>query len=31
VFLYLTDLLTAGHQGARHLGDVSDAIIGACT
>jgi hypothetical protein len=31
VFEYLTDLLTAGHEDARHLGEVSDAIIAACT
>jgi CubicO group peptidase (beta-lactamase class C family) len=31
VFVYLTDRLTAGHEGARHQGEVADAIIAACT
>jgi CubicO group peptidase (beta-lactamase class C family) len=31
VFVYLTDLLAAGHEGARHQSAVSDAIIAACT
>jgi CubicO group peptidase (beta-lactamase class C family) len=31
VFVYLTDLLTTGHEGARNLGAVADAIIAACT
>jgi len=31
VFVYLTDRLTGGHEGARHLGSVSDAIIAACS
>jgi len=31
VFVYLTDLLTAGPEGARHQGEVADAIIAACT
>jgi len=31
VFVYLTDLLTAGSEGARHQGQVSDAIITACS
>jgi CubicO group peptidase (beta-lactamase class C family) len=31
VFVYLTDRLTAGHEGARHLGSVSDAVIAACS
>ncbi len=31
VFVYLTDRLAAGHEGARHLGSVSDAIIAACS
>ena len=30
MFAYLTSLLTAGHEGARHLAEVSDAIIAAC-
>jgi hypothetical protein len=30
VFVYLTDLLTTGHEGARNLGAVADAIITAC-
>jgi CubicO group peptidase (beta-lactamase class C family) len=30
VFVYLTDLLTSGHEGARNLGEVADAIIAAC-
>jgi CubicO group peptidase (beta-lactamase class C family) len=30
VFVYLTDLLLAGHAGARHLSEISDAIITAC-
>ncbi|TDV56208.1 serine hydrolase domain-containing protein [Actinophytocola oryzae] len=30
VFVYLTDLLLAGHAGARHLGEVSDAVIATC-
>jgi CubicO group peptidase (beta-lactamase class C family) len=30
VFVYLTDRLAGGDQGARHLGSVSDAIIAAC-
>jgi hypothetical protein len=29
-FLYLTDRLLAGHEGARHQGEVADAIIAAC-
>jgi hypothetical protein len=29
VFVYLTDRLTRGDDGARHLGAVSDAIIAA--
>jgi hypothetical protein len=28
---YLTDRLTAGHEGVRHQGEVADAIITACT
>jgi hypothetical protein len=31
VFVYLTDRLTTGHEGARHLGSVSDAVIAACS
>jgi CubicO group peptidase (beta-lactamase class C family) len=31
VFAYLTDRLTSGDEGARHLGGVSDAIIAACS
>jgi hypothetical protein len=31
VFVYLTDRLTAGHEGAHHQGKVADAIIAACT
>jgi CubicO group peptidase (beta-lactamase class C family) len=31
VFVYLTDLLASGHEGARHQSAVSDAIIAACT
>ena len=31
VFVYLTDLLTAGSEGACHQGQVSDAIIAACS
>jgi CubicO group peptidase (beta-lactamase class C family) len=31
VFVYLTDRLETGPQGARHLGSVSDAIISACS
>jgi CubicO group peptidase (beta-lactamase class C family) len=31
VFVYLTDLLTAGSEGARHQGRVSDAVIAACS
>jgi CubicO group peptidase (beta-lactamase class C family) len=31
VFVYLTDLLTAGSEGARHQGQVSDAVIAACS
>lgn len=30
VFAYLTDRLQSGHAGARHLADVSDAVISAC-
>jgi CubicO group peptidase (beta-lactamase class C family) len=30
VFVYLTSLLLPGHEGARHLGRVADAIIEAC-
>jgi CubicO group peptidase (beta-lactamase class C family) len=30
VFVHLTDLLTTGHDGARNLGAVADAIIAAC-
>jgi hypothetical protein len=30
VFVYLTDRLTAGHEGARHHGEVADAMIAAC-
>jgi CubicO group peptidase (beta-lactamase class C family) len=30
VFVYLTDLLAPGHEGARHQSKVSDAIIAAC-
>lgn len=30
VFAYLTDRLSAGHEGARHLSDVSDAVLAAC-
>jgi len=30
VFAYLTDRLSAGHEGARHLASVADAIIAAC-
>jgi CubicO group peptidase (beta-lactamase class C family) len=31
VFAYLTDRLSAGHEGARHFSDVSDAVLAACT
>jgi CubicO group peptidase (beta-lactamase class C family) len=31
VFVYLTDRLTVGHEGARHQGEVADAIVAACT
>jgi CubicO group peptidase (beta-lactamase class C family) len=31
VFVYLTDLLTAGSEGARHQSQVSDAVITACS
>jgi CubicO group peptidase (beta-lactamase class C family) len=31
VFVYLTDRLTADHEGARHQGSVGDAIIAACS
>jgi CubicO group peptidase (beta-lactamase class C family) len=31
VFVYLTDLLTAGSEGACHQGQVSDAVIAACS
>ncbi len=31
VVVYLTDLLTGGHEGASHQGEVSDAIIAACS
>jgi hypothetical protein len=31
VFEYLIDLPTAGHESARHLGEVSNAIIASCT
>jgi CubicO group peptidase (beta-lactamase class C family) len=31
VFVYLTDLLTAGSEGARHQSRVSDAVIAACS
>ena len=30
VFVYPTDLLTAGHEGARHQGEIADTIIAAC-
>ncbi|GDY29083.1 hypothetical protein [Gandjariella thermophila] len=30
VFVYLTDLLTDGHEGAHHQGAVSDAVLAAC-
>jgi CubicO group peptidase (beta-lactamase class C family) len=30
VFAYLTDRLSAGPEGARHLAAVADAVIGAC-
>jgi CubicO group peptidase (beta-lactamase class C family) len=30
VFVYLTDLLTGGHEGAGHLSAVSDAVLAAC-
>jgi CubicO group peptidase (beta-lactamase class C family) len=30
VFVYLTDRLTAGHEGARNQGEFADAIIAAC-
>jgi CubicO group peptidase (beta-lactamase class C family) len=30
VFVYLTDLLSAGHEGAQHQSEVADAIIAAC-
>jgi hypothetical protein len=29
--LHLTERLTAGNEGARHQGEVADAIIAACT
>jgi CubicO group peptidase (beta-lactamase class C family) len=29
--VYLTDLLTAGSDGARHQAQVSDAVIAACS
>ena len=31
VFVYLTDRLTASHDGALHSGSVGDAIIAACS
>jgi hypothetical protein len=31
VFVYLTDLLAAGPEGARNQSKVSDAIIAACS
>jgi CubicO group peptidase (beta-lactamase class C family) len=31
VFVYLTDRLTRGHEGASHQGRVGDAIIAACS
>jgi CubicO group peptidase (beta-lactamase class C family) len=31
VFVYLTDRLTASHEGARHQASVADAIIAACS
>ena len=31
VFVYLTDRLAGGHEGARHLAAVGDAIIAACS
>jgi CubicO group peptidase (beta-lactamase class C family) len=31
VFVYLTGRLAIGHEGARHLGSVSDAVIAACS
>lgn len=30
VFVYLTDLIMAGHAGAHHLGAVGDAVLAAC-
>ena len=30
VFAYLTNLLSSGHEGARHQGEVSDTVIAAC-
>jgi CubicO group peptidase (beta-lactamase class C family) len=29
-FAYLTNLLVPGHDGARHLSDVADAVLAAC-
>jgi CubicO group peptidase (beta-lactamase class C family) len=31
VFVYLTDRLIGGHEGARHQGRVGDAVIAACS
>ena len=31
VFVYLTDLLSSGSEGARHQGVVADAISAACS